>query len=163
MFNVGRNKGMAGTARPKGQKPARHHRMLCTKVALLACHVSLVNAGSCQDGHRRCTANFRKSSSQRNQCVLPGLRERNAEGSLDSAAHHTESRHSSPRFASLASLILMTCPAQHHLLCKCVSSHIRTPACCARERAAQVDLCIQSTHVSSGFRLGPAIFLSILF
>ena len=128
----------------------------CFSQASLSCAISCHGIETCW------SANLRSSSSQRNHRVLCGLLNRKFAGMSFSVACHLESLQMAERWARRSPFIRMTCPAQHHLLRRCVSAQNLMPAFFAESRAALVDRWIQSTQSSSGLLRGPAMRLSIL-
>ena len=132
-----------------------------TKPLLSICHIFLCLAASCHavmitSAEYRCS-----SSSHLNHRVRAGLMVRMVCATLCSLLCHWESLHSVNLFGYLLGLTLMTCPAQAHFVRRCAWTHGSTPAsrtCC---QAVLVHRFIQSSHASSGRRLGPAILRNI--
>ena len=106
-------------------------------------------AVSCQELHKQCVEYAFNSSSQRSHRLRVRLLILWLAGfSKNSAAHHSESLQHRPRRASLSGCILITWPAHVYLYFKCVSTHIRAPACFAR---APGELHVQVSSQSKAF------------
>ena len=148
---------------PKVAPSVLHYFIARTNSLQQLSQCSLSVATSCHGIEKRFDAKRRSSSSHLNHLVRTGLLMRRLAGmSRTSHACHCESLHVVVRRAKRSSFIRSTCPAQLHLLRRCVSTQNLTLALRASCRAARVDLRIQSTHCSSGLRPGPAIRLNIL-